>query len=623
MTRKMLINAAHPEESRVAVVCDGVLQELDIQIKAHESTLANIYKGVITSVEPSLQAAFVDYGGSRNGFLSINDVHPSYFPESFEESKRRPRIESLFKKGDEVVVQVSKEQRNSKGASLTTNVSLAGRYLVLMPGSDLRGVSRKIEDEVERGKLKSILSQLTTPEHLGFIIRTAGLGKTKTELSRDLNYLLRLWKSIEEKVTDLQAPALLYREHDVVIRSIRDHFTQDIKEILVDDKLVFRKAKEFFHEVMPRHEKLVKLYQEKRPLFNKYQLEEQVEQVYRKRINLKSGGYIVIEQTEAVVTIDVNSGGATKGKRVEDTAYKVNMEAAPEIARQLRLRDLGGIIIIDFIDMTNKKHKLDVERALKRELKLDRAKSKVLKISSLGVLELSRQRLNPSLGTGEFDDCPLCCGEGKLRSPEMTALSVFRRAKSMIIKTDVREVHVSAPLKVAEYLLNDMRSQLVDLERLHGGRLVIIPKDSVLDYEVEVAAVKEEIQAVKEEPIAIATNGQLSPVETPEREEASAEDGSPTNGDKRRSRRLPRRRKRPRKRPDQDNVEELSFENEGRDESTGESAPEEPETSIAAEGNAGLSTGDNGHTSENFEDERREGRESTKYSSLRRWLPFL
>jgi ribonuclease E len=492
MVKKMLINASHPEECRVAVVCDGVLEELDVQVRTREATLGNIYKGVVSRIEPSLQAVFVDYGALRNGFLSINDVHPSYFPESFEAGRRRPRVQDVFKKDAHVIVQVNKEERDNKGASLTTNISLAGRYLVLMPGTDLSGVSRKIEDEKERKKLKEILKQLTPPENMGFIVRTAGMGRNKTELSRDLNYLLKLWRAIEKHVGHQAAPALLHREHDVVIRSIREHFSQDISEILVDEKIAYKEVRSFFHQVMPKYENLVKLSQEKRPLFNKYQLEDQIEQAYRRRIKLKSGGHIVIEPTEAMVTVDVNSGSATKEKGIEDTAYRVNMEAAPEIARQLRLRDLGGIIVIDFIDMLQKKHKQGVERALRAELRKDRAKTKVLRISSLGVLELSRQRLKSSLGTGEYLDCPLCDGRGKIKSPEMSAVSVFRRIKSQLIKGDVGEVRATVPSTVAEYLLNNMRSQLVELENQYSSRINILVKQKVPDKEILVEPIKEE-----------------------------------------------------------------------------------------------------------------------------------
>ncbi len=493
MVKKMLINAGHPEECRVAVVCDGLLEELDVQVRTHEATLGNIYKGVVSRIEPSLQAVFVDYGATRNGFLSINDVHPSYFPESFEGARRRPRIQDVFRKDSHVLVQVNKEERGHKGASLTTNISLAGRYLVLMPGTDLYGVSRKIEDEDERKRLKEIVTQLKLAPNIGFIIRTAGMGKSKTELSRDLSYVLRIWESIEKNVASLPAPAMLYKEHDMVIRSIREHFSTDISEILIDEKETYNKVKDFFHQVMPKHENQVKFYQEKRPLFNKYQLEEQLECVYSRKIRLKSGGHIVIEPTEAMVTIDVNSGSATKEKGIEETAYRVNMEAAPEIARQLRLRDLGGIIVIDFIDMANKKNNLEVERALKGVLKDDRAKNKVLRISALGVLELSRQRLKSTLGTGEYQDCPHCDGQGRIRSPETSALSVFRKIKSTLSKSSAGEIRAIVPSKTAEYLLNNMRTQLVDLERIHKTRINILMRPSLPDKEISIEAFREEM----------------------------------------------------------------------------------------------------------------------------------
>jgi ribonuclease E len=549
MVKKMLINAVHPEESRVAVVSEGMLEELDIQIKAREATLGNIYKGIVTRIEPSLQAAFVEYGAERNGFLPINDVHPSYFPELPEGSRRRPRMEEIFKRDDNVIVQVNKEERDHKGASLTTNISLAGRYLVLMPGTDLHGVSRKIEDEKERKKLKEIVKQLTLPENMGFIVRTAGMGHTKTQLSRDLDYLLKLWKAIETNVTEQEAPALLYREQDVVIRSLRDHFAPDISEILVDEKTVHRKVREFFHQIMPRYEKLVKLYQERRPLFNKYQLEEQVEQVYRKRIKLKSGGYILIEPTEAMVTVDVNSGSATKEKGIEETAFRVNMEAATEIARQLRLRDLGGIIVIDFIDMFNKKHKQDVERALKTVLRKDRAKSKVLRLSSLGLLELSRQRLKSSLGTGEYLDCPLCEGRGKVRSPEMSALSVFRRIKSLAIKPDTADVRATVPAKVADYLLNNMRSLIVRIEEQHQTRVIVVSKEHLCEKEVTV-------EAIRKEPGETISSETDSAQASPRDELLPAESESKPEVEPRRPRRPARRRRRSKRKSPSESSEE-------------------------------------------------------------------
>lgn len=524
MVKKMLINASQPEECRVAVVCDGILEELDVQVKAREATLGNIYKGVVSRIEPSLQAVFVDYGASRNGFLSINDVHPSYFPESFEGTRRRPRIQDVFKKDDHVLVQVNKEERYTKGACLTTNISLAGRYLVLMPGTDLYGVSRKIEDEKERKKLKEIVQQFRLPDNMGFIIRTAGMGRTKTELARDLEYLMKLWESIEGTVAKYEAPVLLYREHDIVIRSIREHYSSDISEILVDEKETHRKVREFFHQVMPKYENLVKLYQEKRPLFNKYQLEEQVEQVYRKKIRLKSGGYIIIEPTEALVTVDVNSGSATKEKGIEDTAFRVNMEAAPEIARQLRLRDLGGIIVIDFIDMTQKMHKQEVEKALKAVMRTDRAKSKILRISLLGLLELSRQRLRSVLGTGEYLECPICDGQGRIKSPEMAALSVFRKIKSLLIKTNITEVRATVPVKVGEYLLNRMRAALVEMESQYGARVTVVVKENLPEKDITVEALKEEaLEATPLEAIITASSSVVEAVAVVEEEVAVPE----------------------------------------------------------------------------------------------------
>jgi ribonuclease E len=572
MVRKMLINASHLEECRVAVVCDGVLEELDVQVKAREATLGNIYKAVASRIEPSLQAVFVDYGGSRNGFLSINDVHPSYFPESFEGTRRRPRIQDVFKKDDHVLVQVNKEERDSKGASLTTNISLAGRYLVLMPGTDLYGVSRKIEDEKERQKLKEIVTQFKLPENMGFIIRTAGMGRTKAELSRDLEYLLKLWQSIEKNVSEEQAPALLYKEHDIVIRAIREHFSPDISEILVDDKEVHKKVRDFFHQVMPRYENLVRLYLEKRPLFNKYQLEEQVEQVYCKKIRLKSGGHILIEPTEAMVTVDVNSGSATKEKGIEDTAFRVNMEAAPEIARQLRLRDLGGIIVIDFIDMFQKNHKQEVEKEMKAVLRDDRAKTKMLRISALGLLELTRQRLKSVLGTGEYLECPVCDGQGKIRSPETSALSVYRRIKSLMIRSEVSEVRATVPAKVAEYLLNNMRAQIVEMENQHRSRVTILGKQSLPDKDISVEAVKEEAVELPF-PEALPTPSPALEVVEAVEEEAVGE------AETEKPRKPGRRRRRPRKKaPSGPEEQALSLE----EEPSPEAAPTEATPAIAA-----------------------------------------
>ena len=472
------------------------------------------------------------------------------------------------------LVQVNKEERDTKGASLTTNISLAGRYLVLMPGTDLYGVSRKIEDEKERQKLKEIVTQFKLPENMGFIIRTAGMGRTKAELSRDLDYLLKLWQSIEKNVSEQQAPALLYKEHDIVIRAIREHFSPDISEILVDDKEVHKKVRDFFHQVMPRYENLVKVYQEKRPLFNKYQLEEQVEQVYRRKIRLKSGGHILIEPTEALVTVDVNSGSATKEKGIEDTAFRVNMEAVPEIARQLRLRDLGGIIVIDFIDMSQKNHKQEVEKEMKAVLRDDRAKTKMLRISGLGLLELTRQRLKWVLGTGEYLECPLCDGQGKIRSPETSALSVYRRIKSLMIRSEVSEVRATVPAKVAEYLLNNMRAQLVEMENQHRSRVSILGKQNLPDKDILVEAVKEEALEQPAQEVLPTPSPTLEVAEVVVEEAAGEEEAQ-------RLRKPGRRRRRPRKKAPSSSEESILAAEE-EEERSPEVAPTEATPAIAA-----------------------------------------
>src|SRR5262244_2241472 len=408
MKKKMLINVADEEESRVAIVEDGILEELTIETSSKEQIKGNIYNGVVVKVEPSLQAAFVDYGGKRHGFLPMGEIQPRWYTTEFrsEDRERRPRIQDVIKRNQKVLVQVVKEELGTKGASLSSYISLPGRYLVLMPGSDTAGgISRKIEDEEERKKLKEIIAQLEPPPDMGIIVRTAGLNRNKAELQRDMSYLQRLWAIIEEKSRESPAPALIYQEHDLVIRSIRDYFTPDIQEVLIDHREVYRRARDFFQSVMPRYQSRVQLYRDKKPLFARYQLEEQIEAIYSQKVELKSGGSIVIDPTEALVAIDVNSGRATKEKGIEETAFKTNMEAAQEIARQLRLRDLGGLIVIDFIDMENNRNQREVENRLRESLHYDRARVQMGKISRFGLMELSRQRLQTSLGETTHMSC--------------------------------------------------------------------------------------------------------------------------------------------------------------------------------------------------------------------------
>ncbi len=475
MIKKMLINAVEPEERRMAIVEDGILSELIIETSLQELSRGNIYKGKIVNIEPSLQATFIDYGEARHGFLPFSEIHPSYYAPSSEGEPRegRPRVHEAVKRNQEVLVQVEKEEKGTKGAALTTYISLAGRYLVLMPGSDGGGISRKIEGEKDRKHIKEIVQQLGVPEGMGLIVRTAGMEKNKTELSRDLQSLLRLWDSIQTKSAKAKAPSLIYQEPDLVFRSIRDYFTPDIDEVLIDDKTVFNQAKDFFRTSMPRYQNKVKLYGEKRPLFSKYELEKQLETIYERKVPLKSGGSIVIDPTEAMVAIDVNSGRATQGRGMEETAYQTNIEAAEEIARQLRLRDLGGLVVIDFIDMWDRKHKQEVERNLRNALKRDKARVEVGRISRFGMLELSRQRIRPAVAGRSFIACGNCGGSGLVKSTEAAALTILRRIQAGLAKGGCLQVKVELPDEVATYLLNQKRAELFRLEKQYGLKIQI------------------------------------------------------------------------------------------------------------------------------------------------------
>ncbi|RLA98397.1 MAG: ribonuclease [Deltaproteobacteria bacterium] len=459
--KKMLINAVHPEEIRVAVVEDGILKGLYIQSPTKEYMRGNIYKGRIVRKEQALHAVFVDFGMQKNGFLAIHDMNPVLIAGLKDKTNWKRQL----KKGMEIPVQVTREESGSKGAQLTMNLSIPGRYMVLMPEHNISGISRKIEDENQRKKLKEIIGSLDVPENIGLIVRTAGMGKTKTVLSRDLNYLLRLWKKIEKEIKDAQAPCLIYQESDIVTRSIRDYFTPDIKEILIDDENTFSKARLFMKTVMPRYQRIIKLYKESRPLFAKYDLEKQIRQIYNRDVRLKSGGSIVIESTEAMVTIDVNSGQLTESKDIEETALKTNLEAADEISRQLALRDLGGLIAIDFIDMRNRENIRTVEKAIRDGMKNDRAHVLVGKISKFGILELSRQRLSPPLMEKSHTTCPLCGGTGMILSVETAAFMALRDIRYNINKTKPKSVDVKLPLDVGLYILNRQREYVERMEK--------------------------------------------------------------------------------------------------------------------------------------------------------------
>ena len=525
MKQDILINVAQPEECRIAILEDGQLEELYVERTSQDSYVGNIYKGTIVNLEPSIQAAFVDFGVGRNGFLHISDVEPQYFRqggydpyEVLERDRRggikngankndrkngngngngddggnggdkgtrtkrrkvgmrprvKPPIQDIFRRGDEVIVQVIKEGIGTKGPTLSTYISIPGRYLVLMPALGRVGVSRKIEDEDLRRKLRDVLLELNPPKGLGFIIRTAGQERTHKELSRDMAYLLRLWKVIVRRIKKMPGPAAIYEESDMIIRTIRDIFTTEVDSIYVDESTAFERAKEFLQIVMPRYVNRLHLYEGKDPLFHKYHVEEEISKIYQRHVPLKAGGSIVIDQTEALVAIDVNSGNFRADDNAEETAYQINLMAAKEIARQLRLRDLGGVIVNDFIDMRKEKHRRGVERALRDAVKRDRARTKILRTSPFGLIEMTRQRIRPSLKRSVYRDCPCCTGTGVVKTAESMALEVVRLLILVTQRRDVGKVIVSVANDVASYLNNKKRRELSRLEE-SGNMLVLV-----------------------------------------------------------------------------------------------------------------------------------------------------
>jgi ribonuclease E len=505
MPKKMLINALHPEESRVAIVDEnGRLIDLDIEIAGSEQMRGNIYKGVVLRVEPGLQAAFIDIGLKKPAFIQIGELHPDNWqwrddvPE--EQRKRRPRIQDVLRRGQELIVQVEKDERDMKGAAVTTYISLPGRYMVLMPGSDSTGISRKVEGEGERKKLKELASQMTFREGVGYIIRTEAMGRTLEELQYDLDQLLAKYDEVIEKGSKTKGPAIIYKEYAVVIRTIRDYFSADIDEVLVDSKEVCKEAKAFFKETMPKFEKRVKMHQEKRPIFSRYQIEEQIDGIYEKKVPLKSGGSLVIEPTEALVSVDVNSGKSTGERNVEDTAFRTNLEAVEEAARQLRLRDLGGLIVLDLIDMREMKHIKEVEKLLKDSLKSDKARVTVGRISQFGMLEMSRQRIKQTLEQGSVLDCPHCSGRGKVKGVENMAISFLRKVHAAAAKGTAAEVHGELPLEVAYYLLNRKKRELAQIENDYDIEVTIKGKPSFLMNQLELVVIKREKTAQAEQP---------------------------------------------------------------------------------------------------------------------------
>jgi ribonuclease E len=483
MSTEMLINVAEGEECRVAVVEDGQLEELYVERTSLGSHVGNIYKAKVANIESGIQAAFIDFGVGKNGFLHISDLHPRYFSGSNESSaenigrrkslKDRPPIQNCLRRGNEIVVQVTKEGLKAKGATLSTYLALPGKYLVMLPWMKKHGVSHKIEDEEERKRLREILEQCNPPKGQGFIIRTAGEGCSKRDIQNDLKYLRRLWRAIETRIDREKAPGELYQESDLVIRALRDMYNSKVSKIICDSENVVRKIREFFSITTPRMKRKVIYYEGKVPLFHKYQIEDEITKVQSRRVELKSGGSIVIEQTEALVAIDVNSGRYHKQKNAEQTAYESNIEAASEIARQLRLRDLGGLIICDFIDMRNTKHRKAVEKAFRTAVKADRARAKILSISRFGVVEMTRQRMRPSLQSSTYLACPNCGGSGFVKSHESLALEFIRLLNLSSSKEQIKRIELSVSPEVADYLQNLKRTAIAQIEQFSGKRVII------------------------------------------------------------------------------------------------------------------------------------------------------
>ncbi|MGR9014567.1 MAG: Rne/Rng family ribonuclease [Gammaproteobacteria bacterium] len=491
--KRMLINATQAEELRVALVDGQKLYDFDIEVPSKEQKKSNIYKGIVTHVEPSLEAAFVNYGAEKHGFLPFKEISPLYrqLQDGVENDGRRPAIKDLIKEGQEIVVQIEKEERGNKGAALTTYISLAGTYLVLMPNNPKAGgISRRIEGDT-RSDLREVMAALEIPESMGLIVRTAGCGKNVEELQWDLNYLLQLWEAIERSAGENSAPFLVFQESNVIIRALRDHLRGNIDEILIDNEESFVLVQNFLKQVMPHFLPKAKLYQDAVPLFNRYQIESQIEVAYGREVSLPSGGSLVIDHTEALTSIDINSARATKGSDIEETALNTNMEAADEIARQLRLRDLGGLFVIDFIDMMSNKNQKTVENHLRDALKIDRARIQTSRISRFGLLEMSRQRMRPSLGDSTQLPCPRCKGQGTIRNVESVALSVLRILEEEAMKKGTEKVIAHLPIECATFLLNEKRSTIDQIENRLKVGIVILPSKHLETPAYDIERIKE------------------------------------------------------------------------------------------------------------------------------------
>ena len=487
----MLVNATQAEELRVALVDGQKLYDLDIEATNRSQKKSNIYKAKIIRTEPSLEAAFVDYGASRHGFLPLKEISKIYFNSNYK-SGTRQSIKEIISDGTDIIIQVEKEERGSKGAALTSFVSLAGRYLVAMPHNPrTSGVSRQIEGE-DREEARQAMNGLTIPDDFGIILRTAGVGKTTEDLQWDLDYLVTLWKAIQSASNEQNAPILLYQERNVIIRAIRDYLRKDISEIVIDDEESFEIAKNFMEQVMPHNLSLLRLHKDSIPLFTRYQIESQIESAFSRTVTLHSGGSIVIETTEALTTVDINSGRATQGGDIEETATKTNLEAAEEIGRQLRLRDLGGLVVVDFIDMLNSKNQRSVENKLRDAVKIDRARVQTGRISNFGLLELSRQRLRPSLAESSQEVCPRCSGIGSIRTIKSTALSILRLIEEEAMKNGTSKVMALTSLDVATFLTNEKRTDIIGIETRQSVKVILVPNPNIQTPHYEIQRVKDQ-----------------------------------------------------------------------------------------------------------------------------------
>ena len=475
---KLLINAEEPEECRIALIEDGRVESFHVTTVVHEQTKGNIYKGRVTAIEPNLQVAFIDIGTDKNGFLPFSEIHPEYYTcdKAAQKHWKELHIQDVIKKGQEILVQVVKETAGTKGASVTTYLSLPGRFLVLMPGSDSHGISRKIENEEERAKLRTTMNSLNIPEGIGYIIRTASKDITKTALNKDLRYLLRLWDETKKRGQTAIPPALIYKDQDIIAKVLRDYYSTDIQEILVDTKETQKQVIDFLKLLPSKQRKTtVRLHQGSRPIFNQYGVEDQIEQIYQPVVKLPAGGSIVINPTEALVAIDVNSGRTAKDKNFAETIFLANMEAASELARQLRLRDLGGLIVVDFIDMRNARHIREVQKEVKASMKRDRAKVDISRISRFGLMQISRQKLGRPIEMGSYHVCEYCQGRGVTRSVETQSLSYLRRIQTGISRKNVVGATCRLPVKVSQYLLNNKREELLEMENKYEAVIMIEP----------------------------------------------------------------------------------------------------------------------------------------------------